>query len=720
VSTHIVDDGGPRTSPEILGRVERRSVTSDQSTRQLQPKARTAWLIALGILLVIEIQIFHSFVAQDVVGFLPTGYDQAAYLTDTYQIYESMHTNGLVAGFAGALVRPAPQGILLGPLTALVYAVLGPVRLSALDLNIIFFIAYIVVTALVVTRTTGPRAATVAVALIISLNSVFVRPGGVGDFRYDHIDMCIWGILLTVTVFPIYDVGRRRPFYIAALIGSLLILIRLITAIYTIPLFLSISAIGWLGSRLSKASNGHEFKRVGPTLVPGVVFIITTGAVGLLNFTYLLNYYVRGHVTGSEKEIRAAEAGVTNLLSSFTYYPRSVLISHLGLGSVALLSIVLVGSVGFIVARREVRNTFREQWLRLVFVGEALLIPYVVLTSDVAKSPVVGNICVPPIILGVVLLAGVVETSVLTRPLRGGRRGLELTASAALICGMAVQLQNRLDAVAPPALQSSYREAGRLDLAAGDYVSRNLQGKAVWSSDAHNDLIWAPAAVAYYYETNGELLGLTSTVLGAGPVDQDLTQDQILTTAKLSDVLVLTGQGSPGRLSPYPGDTDIAAMSEQLHDYADANLIPLGDFDVYGRTLTLYVRPVVSIHGTSGQWITSSGVDVTLPQISWRDPSCATFEGTSNLSWLPSTPEVTSTYQSTVGTYALRSGFDSHSDGYRIWIDLPPSVFSTSGKVHVAFSSSFVPSAIGVSPDDRQLVILEPSTTRLTRGSCAD
>jgi hypothetical protein len=162
-------------------------------------------------------------------------------------------------------------------------------------------------------------------------------------------------------------------------------------------------------------------------------------------------------------------------------------------------------------------------------------------------------------------------------------------------------------------------------------------------------------------------------------------------------------------------------MAPNLRSFADARLISLGDFETYGRTVTLYVRPAVAIRGTSGPWITDSGIDMVLPPIMWDGPACVTLRGTSNLSWLPAVPDVTSTLRNADSQFDIRSVWRENGNDYRIDVDLPSVKLDSYGSawyLHLSFSTYFIPSDLNINGDTRHLVVLSPVSRRINPGVC--
>jgi hypothetical protein len=111
-----------------------------------------------------------------------------------------------------------------------------------------------------------------------------------------------------------------------------------------------------------------------------------------------------GHVLGDEKLIRAHELGIQTIAGHLFFYPASILVKHIGLVTVLIAGALMAGwfwservPLGALLTRP---RRFRRELFAL---GVAVLIPIVVLTINISKSPVVGGIIVVPILLAMVL-----------------------------------------------------------------------------------------------------------------------------------------------------------------------------------------------------------------------------------------------------------------------------------------------------------------------------
>jgi hypothetical protein len=116
------------------------------------------------------------------------------------------------------------------------------------------------------------------------------------------------------------------------------------------------------------------------------------------------DYYVVGHVTGAERDIRAASMGTTELWKAIQFYPNKLLWLHAGLVFLLVFAtIIALASVMWWTARRGNRKALASNFkfplgMAYLFAVACLLAPMAILTMDVAKSPVVANVMVAPLV----------------------------------------------------------------------------------------------------------------------------------------------------------------------------------------------------------------------------------------------------------------------------------------------------------------------------------
>src|SRR5437588_10904662 len=71
-----------------------------------------AWAL-LALLLLLQGALFQRRLERELAGAIPRGYDQAAFLSASYRVYDVVESQGLVAGLRFSLALPVPNGWLL-------------------------------------------------------------------------------------------------------------------------------------------------------------------------------------------------------------------------------------------------------------------------------------------------------------------------------------------------------------------------------------------------------------------------------------------------------------------------------------------------------------------------------------------------------------------------------------------------------------------------------
>jgi hypothetical protein len=524
--------------------------------------ARWWWRLLLCAVLLWQALSLNGNARETVAPYYPRDFDQVQYLTESYTGYELLHAQGLLP----LLQQPRAQGMLLQLEASLLFQLTGPSRLTALDLNLCLLLVYIAATAWALRSTLGTPAALASIGLIASATTT-LRVGGAFDFRLDFAGMCLWGTLLALLlVVPVWRTRRVLLSVGLCAVASMLVLTRLISLVYVMLL---------LGGLLAL----HR-KRL--LIVPLASALVAAGVFVAANWLLISNYYIVGHVTGAEKSLRALEAGVTDVLSSLTFYLRSLVRDHTGTTFLELSALVIAAGVASVLAeRRPVTPGQRRRWPWTASVLVlAVLGPYLALTLDESKSTVVGDVFVPPLVLAVVwALGGRGRTSGRVRHAASLAIG-----AAVLVIGIRSQWNQ---------LQHSTYELSRSDLAAasalmqdaGDYVRTTRSGAAVWATNARVDFTPPLVTRLYYYEQHGVWLSLRSS-LGDGGIETALTPDDVLQEAATSDVLVLMHPGG----SPYPYDQSLERMTPDLYALADSEYTLLRQYHVVGQDVSLYVR----------------------------------------------------------------------------------------------------------------------------------
>ncbi len=680
-------------------------------------RASLRWCALLAAIVLFEAALLHNAAARDVAPFVPLRFDQAAYLTETYTAYERVREQGLIRGLVATVREPRAQGWLIQPQAAALYVLFGAHRLTALDLNIAYFLTYLVVTAELVRRRLGIAAALVALALICVARTVTLPAGGAFDFRFDFIAFSLWGTLLGLIALALPSRGVR-PWLAVLFVGVWLILSRLIAATYAAPVLAGLFGLTFVGL---------AGRRPSPPLVRRWLLLIGSawGAVLALvvgrNWVLIESYYVRGHLAGAEKGLRALDQGVITVGDSLLYYVTSTVRDHAGREPLLLAAIAIVGAAGVAAFERR-RGVCVPRWaerresgsgLRWPLATSALglLIPYVVLTANESKSPVTANVLVPPL----VLLAAIGVAS-LTWQASGARRSAAVALCAAILVGGIVLQVDRVSRPQyAPAARADLEAASRMAIDIGDYLARGQFAKPRWGTDTIMDALASGTAEVFYYEQRGVWLGIQPG-MGHAPIDFSYTVDELLDQAASGDVLVLTspGAGGPAR---YPLEQSLQAARPRLRELAERELIPLGQYRMFGRDVTVFVRPSVRVERLAGDgWVLRDGIDVVVAPEAAQRGSTVVLRGQSDFTRLPAPPAVTASIADR-GTprETVPARLDISGAQYELRVEVPAGRGGPGQplKIQLSFSTSFAPSRVTNSPDSRELVMLGPTERRV-------
>ena len=369
----VVSQNGTANCAEFLDGSAARSPTAiarRPSHRAVQIN-RAAWC-AIVLLVIAQGILFRHHAMREIVWAYPPDHDQLTYLEESYQTYEEFLHRG-IGGLAEGLglragpVRLSPSSATLNLQAALIYSAAGPSRLSAISLNF-FYWALFQLTFVGTVRWLTKRwsAAFLALALLLTTRSAFQLPGGLFDFRLDFIASCLFGIVICVVI-------RSRCFalwrwsLVAGCAAAMLATFRFITVVYlfgAFAVYLAILLLQLWRRQHDVAGRRAVARQMKGLLAGAAIFAAVTGPVLWQRREAITYYYVRGHVIGHDKELRALVAGNTTWERSLSFYPRSLLHDHLGAAFALLNSVVLALSLS-LAAFAVVRPTSAQaRWTR--------------------------------------------------------------------------------------------------------------------------------------------------------------------------------------------------------------------------------------------------------------------------------------------------------------------------------------------------------------------
>jgi hypothetical protein len=306
-------------------------------------------------------------------------------------------------------------------------------------------------------------------------------------------------------------------------------------------------------------------------------------------------YYVVNHVTGAEKDVRAAETGTTQFWAALRYYPNSLLWFHAGYVFLLAAALMLIG--GLSVALHRWRGSVAPAGQKIAlsfstrhgifFMAGALLLPMAVLTADVSKSPVVAGIMLPPL-LWLVLLGFVALTGARQKRDHGRLMEGALTVGAILLTclGMAVQARS----VSQNRWMSHHRRDAKNITAICDQIA--IRSKAAGWRDVpvFNDCITDYLDVQIVDVLTFERQGY---VLQAGdlfPSVLEMPESQIFALLGSSDFAILSRRFGPPPAYDYPINRELERLHDSLEAACRQNMTEIGRYRIYDRDVQLFIR----------------------------------------------------------------------------------------------------------------------------------
>jgi hypothetical protein len=679
----------------------------------------SGWLV-VGVLLLIQFSLFYQFAQREVVWAYPTNYDQTVDLMGSYITYEHVLSDGLLSGLSSGLLIPSPRGTMLYPQASILFLLLGPSRMTALTLNFAYFALFQCVLVWSLRWITSRWSiALLGLGLLLTVATPFFWAGGLMDFRIDFIAFCLFGILLCIVI-------RSRMFMswrwslIVGVVASLLILFRLLTIVYVSGVFggffVFICIRIWLRRRRTLVYQSLKQQIYGIFLAGGVISAISLPYLWY-NRQNIEDYYIVGHVVSSEKEFRAQVVGVFNLVDSLLFYPKSLIFDHAGAFFIVSSALVITVSLlifwkNKIYKHQELETFGLDVKSMYFFVVISIVVPYVILTIDVAKSLVVSNIMVAPLIwlvlITVMLLLKAYDA-------KGGYLnvyGPALMTTFVLCFG----LYNQFDRLSDRGILSKNRADVEQVLQLHDAVfqySREIGWEEpVLSIDKTTDYFSGDVLNPVIYERHGVLINMQEA-LGVRAV-VPVTSAEAIALLEKSDFALITT--SDKIKSSFPFDRSIQAIRPKLLAFCDQYFFPLEYSHFFDRDVVLYVRLKPRIEGQSGDWITSNGITMHhLGKVLQARPNIE-LRGKTNFSLLSKIPEIRAQlvqFDRNIKTIPVTIKITGND--YLIALHLDPKDIDgdRAAQIHLSFDTYFVPKDIGVSEDTRRLVIRAPQEIML-------
>jgi putative flippase GtrA len=693
-------------------------------------------IAGLVLLFVVEGLVFYSQLASRIVPFHPVAFDQTGYFLETYRLLDAFHSGGWKALFTPILQPNSATGMTFTFQGALLGLIGGPNRTAIISLNLLYFLALL----------QSSSMAWMGLGLLLSLGTLFNMTGGIIDYRIDFSALCLYGIWTCLVIRS----ERFRDLRFALLItgvGVWLIALRFFTVAYLGLIFsglLAFLVIAVFRTRDPAARKAAKYSArnlfISGTLTAALAFPFLFSVRQLL---YV--YYGIGHFFGSEKHIRAAENQIFNLYDHLMYYPNTLLNNHVGWPTLRLAAAVTVTAVilavlpGWRSFARQLRGV-QAYAFEFAALGLAICVPLILLTIDVAKSPVVGGIVVVPIILLVTVLCasllarrgapadppdGTSALPVTTfaspwpgRRIASSRRVVAVGCSVVLAVGLAEFLRNAATEQREPSRMVRAQYVA-LNEAIVRLVFDNHLVRPKISFDRVADYLNVGTLDLYGYERYREFINYVPR-FGVGGYGIFATpRDVAMQLIAECDIVILTDP-ILARDHPYPMNTKIKEYWGEMRQWASDNLVLTLTDNIAGVPYEVFAKPGFKVGGISGGWITSAGLFLEVNAAYLVRWPVLVLEGPTigpELALLGGTPKPRATLVEGRDQEGpeLPANLQFDGRGYTVAIDAR-TIASAGGerkKIKLTFDRNFVPSRVSTSADTRELVLRAPGTSIL-------
>ncbi|MCX7287491.1 MAG: hypothetical protein NTW20_07975, partial [Rhodobacterales bacterium] len=346
------------------------------------------------------------------------------------------------------------------------------------------------------------------------------------------------------------------------------------------------------------------------------------------------NYYVVGHLVGSEKEVRAAESGV-DVIGRYAYYPLSVFQQHLGYPALAVLGAALVLFLIQAVLLRVGRTAgdaapaehpFGAAKLATAFTALVVLVTLAILTADTAKSPVVGSMLAVPLLLLFALLTTAMVT--MRNPVATWRWQplFALVPLAVFALGTARTLQSYSGRTSLTVARAQFEQLPRAYRAIGDYLAMFEVGKPKFFSDRFTDYQAPSSFQVSYYEMTGRAFE------PADPVGRNILLTDFKPFREFlpeADVAMITeNRPASDATNPMPTARMFRDNAAEIRSIVSGRMVKIDEVLINDHVVGVYVKPRTPVEGVSGGWMTSGGIKIKVLRESLPGKQFLVMKGT--------------------------------------------------------------------------------------------
>jgi hypothetical protein len=247
-----------------------------------------------------------------------------------------------------------------------------------------------------------------------------------------------------------------------------------------------------------------------------------------------------------------------------------------------------------------------------------------------------------------------------------------------------------------------YEKLAELDCWFAEHARNNGLSNATLSADVVSQ--WLPAITASAFEQTGRLVTFRQ-LLGGNIFGVD--RAEALSELAQSDYVVLT---TVPKVGLYPFYQKVQGYWNDLKSWSDENMLLVRTMPFEDYTATVYARPIPRISGISHGWITSHGLDVEVGRDALEKFPVISLVGVADFALLSKVPKVSVTNQTVNSPSQIPAILKRDKNNYSISfdtssLDLPQVPLL---RFHLSFDVFFVPKAIGLNDDTRELVVYAP------------
>lgn len=568
-------------------------------------KKSFAILLLLIIIFLAEWLLFRSYVIRELAWSPYLHDDETWYLPGSYETFEYIISNQKIPEF----LFKSPHGILYYLQASLFYLFFGASRLSALTLNLVYYILWQIIVFVSVYKITLNKNIS-----IYALTLAMIIPGPMfltTMVYFDHgfIAMAMFWIFMCIVIGSNIFVDKKWSFF-AGLISGLLILQRFYYASFLAAAYfilLIYNSIGFLFNRRKSEKvklKERNMTRIKNIIGSGILTTIIAGPI-LWKMKDLLFEHFFKPISGVSVEqdylFWGSKAGFG--LKKYLFYPlqaKNMFSNDYFIISISVLIVTLILLIFSLISNRiSIKNEDVESAYKvnlsgiqtIIFIGSCLFIPYFQLTSRVNKAGGLSGVFLSSI-FWIVLLSTIYFTVKGVSLLQKGKilsRIMIYVAAFGIIIGLSFQIRlysNHAKPLSTPEIKNDMDEINHLFDDMGIICKKNEWTKPGISVD---NWIWYLYGNAWnlksvHYERQGKILDIQPR-LGQSMFPVDLKKAVRLVRASNMVIIGIPQEGY------YPVLENEKETLPKIWEIVKSEFKFYSSYSIEGSNISLYYNP---------------------------------------------------------------------------------------------------------------------------------